>query len=147
MNVTLADIGVVVAVIMAGLAVYQAMVRNAYLISKNSERLARIELKADTLWDFMMRRASSEAVMAGVATIKSPAIVSEEAKEWMKPLIVPIQEFYAKLGRRMTDNELAMEIERRFGDRILEEVCIPHGLHMGACLLIAMQAAKDLGSE
>ena len=106
-------------------------------------KMGRVELKVDTMWDFMMRRATSEAVMSGVATIKSPAVVNEEAKRWMAPLIGPIREFYAKLGRRMTDNELAMEIERRFGDRILQEVCIPHKLHMGACLLIAMQAAKD----
>jgi hypothetical protein len=60
----------------------------------------------------------------------------------MGDLILPIREFYIKGRRNITDAELAMEIERRFGDRILNEVCIPHGLYMGACLLIAIQAAS-----
>ena len=61
----------------------------------------------------------------------------------MKDLLPPIRELYAKLGRRISDAELAMEIERQFGDRILHEVCIPRGLYMGACLLIAIQAVKE----
>ena len=62
----------------------------------------------------------------------------------MSDLVPPIREFYAKLGRsNITDAELALEIERRFGDQILEKVCIPHGLYMGAGLLIAIAVLKE----
>lgn len=105
-------------------------------------RFARMELKIDTVWDFQMRRAQSEAVNKGVATMNSPVMVSDEAKQWMAPIIGPIREFYVHLGRRMSDRDLYLEIERRFGDQILREVCIPHGLDQGACLLIAVQAAR-----
>jgi hypothetical protein len=54
------------------------------------------------------------------------------------------QEFNAKLGHQnITDTELALEIERRFGDQLVQKVCIPHGLFMGACLLIAISALKE----
>ncbi len=107
--------------------------------------MGRLELKVDTLWEFMMRRARSEAIKEGVAKRNSPIEVTQEAKNWMRPLIVPIREFYAKLGRHLSEAQLAYEIERQFGDRIVEEVCIPHGLSMGACLLIAIQSIEDNG--
>ncbi len=78
------------------------------------------------------------------ATYNSPFRVTDEAKRWMSDLLPPLREFYANLGRRkITDAELALEIERRFGDQILQKVCIPHGLHMGAGLLIAIAALKE----
>ena len=108
-------------------------------------KLTSLQVKVDTIWGFLMKRALSEALVQGVATRNSPVRVNDEAKKWMSDLIPPIRDFYAKLGRRnITDAELAMEIERRFGDRILHEVCIPRGLYMGACLLIAVQAAKEV---
>ena len=107
-------------------------------------KITAMEVKIETVWGFLMKRALSEALVQGVATHNSPVRVTDEAKRWMSDLLPPIREFYATLGRRnITDEELAMEIERRFGDRILHEVCIPHGLFMGACLLIAIQAVKD----
>jgi len=106
-------------------------------------KITTLDVKVETIWSFLMKRALSEAIVQGVATHNSPVRVTDEAKRWMSDLIPPIRDFYAKLGRRnITDAELAMEIERRFGDRILNEVCIPHGLYMGACLLIAIQAIK-----
>ena len=107
-------------------------------------KITSLQVKVDTIWGFLMKRAMSEALAMGVATHNSPIKVTDEAKAWMKDLVPPIRAFYANLGRRnITDAELAMEIERRFGERIFNEVCIPHGLYMGACLLIAVQAAKD----
>ncbi len=96
-------------------------------------KITTLDVKVETIWSFLMKRALSEAIVQGVATHNSPVRVTDEAKRWMSDLIPPIRDFYAKLGRRnITDAELAMEIERRFGDRILNEVCLPHGLYMGA---------------
>ena len=107
-------------------------------------KIPAMEVKIDTVWKFLMKRALSEALVQGVATRNSPVRVTDEAKRWMSDLLPAIREFYATLGRQnITDEELAMEIEGRFGDLILHEVCIPHGLFMGACLLIAIQAVKD----
>ena len=78
------------------------------------------------------------------ANRNSPILVTDEAKRWLGDLLPPLREFYAKLGQRnITDTELALEIERRFGDQLVQKVCIPHGLFMGACLLIAISALKE----
>ena len=108
-------------------------------------KITAMEVKINTIWGFLMKRAMSEALAHGIATHNSPVRVTDEAKRWMGDLLPPIKEFYAKLGRRnITDAELALEIEKRFGDQILNEVCIPHGIYMGACLLIAIQAVREV---
>jgi hypothetical protein len=129
--------------IAAWLSIAMSLVTLLGVFGVQAGRLAKMELKIDTVWDFQIRRAQSEALMQGVATKNSPVTVTDEAKQWMKPLLMPIREFYSKLGRHLSDRELVIEIERQFGDRILNEICIPHGLSAGACLLIALQAAKD----
>jgi hypothetical protein len=71
-------------------------------------------------------------------------MVSDEAKRWLDDLLLPLIEFYAKIGRHnITDTELALEIEKRFDDQIVQKICIPHGLFMGACLLIAIAVIKE----
>lgn len=136
MTVTLAEVGTVIAIVIGLLSLYTAAVTNARTMGK-------MEVKVDTLWDFQMRRAATEAVRKGIATRNSPVVIHDEAKKWMAPLLGPIHDFYRRLGRNMTERELWVEIERRFGAQISEEVCIPHGLDQGACLLIAIQAAQD----
>lgn len=136
MTLTSGEVASLIAVLGSLISIYGTFITNA-------KNLGKMELKVDTLWDFQMRRAATEAVRKGIATVNSPVIVTEEAKRWMAPLVEPIRAFYRKLGRNMTDRELYFEIERRFGEQIYQEVCIPHGLDQGACLLIALQAARD----
>lgn len=107
-------------------------------------KLATLEVKVNTMWDFQLRRAYSESIQKGVATINSPLTVTPEAKEWMNELAVKLRDFYSKLGRHLTERDLAIEIERRFGEEILHKVCIPNGLYEGACLIIAMEIAKEV---
>lgn len=113
----------------------------------NGTRSAKIEVKVDTMWDFLMRRALSEGLEKGVLKVNSPVVISDEAKKWMAGMAIELQQFYRKLGRNLTDRELAYEIERRFGDEILKKVCIPNGLYSGACLLIAMEVAKEISKS
>lgn len=125
-------------VALAGLAIFMAM--NIRL----AVRISAVDEKADVTWAFIMRRAKSEAVLRGWATVNSPIQITEEAKRLVAGLIGPIRQFYAALGRRqITENELAMEIERRFGDLVLDDICIPFGMTLGACLLIVIAELKS----
>ena len=107
-----------------------------------SARLARLELRLDIVWQFIMRRAMVEALQKGVAVYNSPFAVTAEARAWMVNLAQPLHDFYRKLGRVLSDDDLALEIERRFGEQIVREVCVPHGLTAGACLLIAVALVR-----
>lgn len=109
-----------------------------------SGRLAVIEDRVKTMWDFLWRRAQSEVIKDKLGVMNSPIVVHDSSKEWMRGLAKELRTFYERLGRHLSDKELAFEIERQFGDRLLAEVCIPHGLHLGACLVIAVQVAKEM---
>jgi len=106
-------------------------------------KFSRMEVRVETMWDFLMRRAVSEAIQKGIATLNSPVEISNDAKLWMKELSNELRRFYQRIGRQLSDRELALEIERRYGDQILKQVCIPNGLFQGVCLLIAVAVAKE----
>ena len=112
-------------------------------LEKFEDRINSIEQRIETLWDFQLRRASVEALSSGIAVRNSPIKVTPEAKEWMQSLAAELRAFYRKMGRTLSTSQLAEEIERRFGKEIVDKVCIPHGLFQGACLLIAMEVAKE----
>ena len=113
-------------------------------LCQQAARQARMEVKIDTLWDFQMRRGSGELVNKGLATMNSPITLTEESKKWMHELAEELKKFYSRLGRHLNDRDLAIEIERRYGDDILKKVCIPNNISEGACLIIALEVAKEV---
>ena len=111
----------------------------AYAITQASRALQ----KADVMWEFQIRRAQVELLQRGIGAMNSPINISPEARQWLADLADALRDFYNRLGRHLTDADLMMEIERRFGQEIMEKVCVPHGLFQGACLLIAMAVARE----
>lgn len=108
-------------------------------------KIAKIEVKVDTMWSFLMRRAIAEVVFKGLADMNSPIVIRKEAKALFRGLTEDLRSFYRGLGKELTDVDLIMLLEQQFGDRILKEVCIPNGLLMGACMIIALEIAKEEG--
>ena len=110
-----------------------------------ANRLTEIEVKVNTMWMFTLRRGQSEAVIDKLMKMNSPLVVTEKAYDIIKPLIPDLRKVYNELKKKKSDIEdtdLAMAIEIELGDRILNEICIPHHLYLGACLVIAVEAAK-----
>jgi len=108
-------------------------------------RLVAIEVKVDTMWMFTLRRGQSEAIVDKLMKQNSPLVVTEKAYQLIKPMIPDLQalyERYAKGKTEIDEAELALVIEQELGDRILQEICIPNHLYLGACLVIAVEAAK-----
>lgn len=120
-----------------------AVASGVYQFVMISVRFAKLELKVDTMWSFLVRRGQAEAVRTGIATLNSPIIVNEEAKEWMRHMGPELRAIRAGLVPDISDDKLAFVIEGKLGDRILKEVCIPKGLMLGACLQIAVAVAKE----
>jgi len=68
---------------------------------------------------------------------------TEKAKglfDWLAP---ELRRFYQRTGRRMTEYQLRLEIERRWGDKIVQKVCIPRGMSSFQCLTLAAMAARE----
>jgi hypothetical protein len=106
-------------------------------------KFAQMDVKVDTLWQFQLRRGEVEAVLRGYATKNSPLKLNEERalEAFPAELGRAIQQYFSRLGRNLTRTEMAAEIERRFGERIVDEVCVPNGFSEGACLILAMHFA------
>jgi hypothetical protein len=109
---------------------------------KFAERLTRVELHTNTLWEFALRRGAAEAIQKGVATVNSPVRLRAEAIEWMAALAIPLREAYETRWKGLDDIGLCVAIENEFGAQITVEVCIPHQVTNAACLLIACAVAK-----
>lgn len=95
----------------AGMALISILSTIAYI----SHKLGRLEVKVDTLWDFMVRRATSEAVIKGAGSLNSPFILSEVARSWFAlDLQEKLQNDYIEFWMGKEDKEIFL------GDR--EEV-------------------------
>jgi hypothetical protein len=106
-------------------------------------KFAQMEVKVDTLWLFQLRRGEAEALRHGFATKNSPiSVIDNRARDAFPPdLANALHGYFARQGRHLTRVEMAAEIERRFGPRIVDEVCIPQGISNGTCLILAMHFA------
>ena len=105
------------------------------------KEIAVIKERMDVVWEFLMRRALAEAVKSGIATINSPVKIDHAACQWFENMEADLGKLYQQFTG-LSDAGMMLEIERHFGERIVKEVCVPHGVFAGACLLIALQVAK-----
>jgi hypothetical protein len=119
-------------------------------IAKMSKRQGQIEFLALETWNAVMRRALAEGVIKGTITMPPasprrlvPFDVSPEARDWLAQLAPDLQDIYDREWRELDDNALALAIEARFGDRIVQEVCIPNKISHFQCLLIACAVARE----
>ena len=109
-----------------------------------SVKIAKIEVKVDTMWNFQVHRAEIEAVSKGLAIRNSPVFITKNAKSLMSSLKNELNIFYRKLDKNITHNDLMLEIEKKFGYILFNKICISNGLNNGECLLIAAEVAKDI---
>jgi hypothetical protein len=102
---------------------------------------AQLKLKVDTMWAFQMRRAVSEAVEGGLATLNSPLSFTMPALETLAPIADRLRAL-ANRYPMASQLELAFLIEEHYGDELLERFCIPLRTSHGACVLAALEVAK-----
>ncbi len=130
------------------ITIFSALISLAGFIWLSASKISRLELKVDTIWDFFMTKAKTDALSSGIATQNSPIKIKEEARKWVAASIDPeldasLRELY-KNHKKISDNDLALKIQQTFGERIAKEMCIPNDdLNYETCLLIAIELAKD----
>ncbi len=108
-------------------------------------KIARMEVKVDTLWLFQLRRGMIEAEQKGLATYNSPVCLTGKAEEVLEPLLPPVKEFYKKIkGHTLGIVDLSMLIEEAFWPDIVEKVCKPVGVSEGACLVLVIAKIRGL---
>ena len=75
--------------------------------------------------------------------MNSPIRFTEDAIARLDPIRDELIELYQKDPDRDDDAKMLLDIEQKFGDVLLNIVCIPCGLSHGACLILAMSVAKQ----
>jgi hypothetical protein len=104
-------------------------------------KITRLEVKVETMWGFLMKRAVIEGIDRGLMTVNSPVRLEPHSSEMFVHLADELRGFRAK-NSRLGEADLALAIEKQFGDRLVHEVCIPNNISFGVCLLIATAVAK-----
>ena len=112
-------------------------------LKMRTETLGELKVKVDTMWSFQMRRGMSEVVEKGIGTMSSPLIFTDQAKAALETIKNDLVCFYNGLSPTMSDPDVLLELERKFGDQLLTQVCIPFNLTHGACLLLAYSVARQ----
>lgn len=105
--------------------------------------MSKMQTRLDIMWDFTMRRALAEGLNKHVVTQNSPVVVTDEARSWFEGIKSELQQFYLDKGSKLSDADLQVAIEKLFGERLAQEISIPHKLHAGSCLLAAILIAKE----
>ncbi len=77
--------------------------------------------------------------------------ITEEAKsrarEVLSDLAADLKRFYRRYGKHLSPAELFYELEKHFGAKIANRISIPFGVSEGACILLAIEIAKDSGDH
>ncbi len=94
---------------------------------KDSEKIAYI-------WRFLMNRAKSAA---------NQIQITDEIRSWYSGFINELKEFYRTVGIHLSEDDLLLEIGKKFENQIINEICIPHNMGNGECLIIAASLAKE----
>jgi hypothetical protein len=118
------------------------------LASRSSMRshereLAELKVKVDTMWMAWLKRGIPEGIEKGLMTLNSPLRLTPGSRDMFVHLADELRAFRTSKFPDLDEGDLALEIERQFGDRIIKEICIPNHISNQTCLLIATAIAKD----
>ena len=119
----------------------------AGFIWKFSTQIAAISVKIDTLWDFHMKRGQIEGLHMGAMTRNSPLSLTQVARDWFTSLEADVKTWYRKTDKRVSDRDLFVLLEKEFGQRITDEICIPHQITREVCLAGAVLICRECDSE
>jgi len=70
-------------------------------------------------------------------------MLTDKARQALKNLLPDLQAFWRSDGCKMDDATLALHVEKRFGPRLMTEVCDVLGVYEMACWYIAILAMRE----
>jgi len=110
--------------------------------------LERLKVCVETMWLFQLRRGLAEVETKKLGTSNSPVILTKKANDLMQPLLPELKQFYNMIhGEELGLVELAIELERQFGNRLVSEVCKKVGVSDAACLVLAIGQLRPIGPD
>jgi len=145
------DVGIVFSIMLGAVSLmttaWFVAFRIATMISQIGYHTAEITaLRADfkQAWQFQMEGGELSLIRRGVAQRNSPIEVDEKTLTQMSGYADNLKEFYRTTGAKMNANELRFAIYENFGQALIETLCIPLGLNLSECIVIACAVAKGV---
>src|SRR5438093_7985715 len=86
--------------------------------------MAQFSTKIETMWAFQMRRAFSEVVAKGIGTINSPLRFAPDVRDKLSDIKTELIVFWQTKPKGLTDAEILLKLEEKFGQILLEKVCV-----------------------
>ena len=108
------------------------------------EPLAGVLVKVDTLWSFVIDRGRLEARDRGFMEKNSPLILTDAGIRAVEPIMPVVTEFCLSHPgiADMTEDQLASTLVQYFEKKLIEEVCEPSNIYLGACIVMLIEALK-----
>ena len=137
----------------AWFAIRERATRNSDKLEELTKRidgadLERLKVCVETMWLFQLRRGLAEVETKKLGTSNSPVILTKKANDLMQPLLPELKQFYNVIhGEELGIVELAIELERQFGNRLVSEVCKKVGITDAACLVLAIGQLRPIGPD
>jgi hypothetical protein len=98
------------------------------------------------MWLFQLRRGIVELENKGLGQVNSPLKLTKDADDLIQPLVPELRQFYLAInGDQLGLVELAVELERQFGPRLVDEVCKKVNISDAACLVLAIGQLRPVG--
>lgn len=114
------------------------------------EELAVLKTKMEIVISHLRRRGTSEGINKDFITMNSPINLTNKARDsfsYCADLRKDLIKFYQEEGNILSDNDLFIEIDVKFGERIMHDISKMFGVHYGACLVAAIEIAKEDSDE
>jgi hypothetical protein len=140
--IIVAVLGVLSGIIGVIVAINRVYIRITLVENKLSTAISDI----DTLQIYLLKRGAEEAVQKKLGTLNSPLVFHSDVVNQFMGLTVAndIRKFVKTSNNvALPDPKLAFEIEKKFGNDIIKQMCVPMGVTMGACLLMVLDIAKN----
>lgn len=109
-------------------------------------KMTKLEVKVDTMWGMLLKRAIVEGVSLGVMEVHSPVRLINHSADMLDAMAQELRDCYQKRWSKLGEKELALAIESEFGTRLVKDVCIPNQISFGVCIIIAVAVAKNIDS-
>ncbi|MEY2500575.1 MAG: hypothetical protein QOI07_909 [Verrucomicrobiota bacterium] len=124
------------------MAELNAVIRRLKEIDKALEHLPRMRVEHELIWDALLKRGAAEGLNKGLFTLNSPLKITPEARAMLSGLQPKLVALYHELGPDISEQQLGKEIERRYAPEIVKDVCVPNGINLMSCILIAIGVAR-----
>lgn len=114
------------------------------LMYKISSRVAKTELKVDTMWDLHIRQQMVSGVKNDTLKFNSPIRATTKGYEWFTPYMDKLKEWYLSGDiRNLSDRELYIALDRKFGAEFSVDLALTKDTHLGELIAVALAICRD----